>query len=1076
MTAKAWRRIGDGAWTVDANWTPGAAPTAQDDVTITGPSGTAAQVITGPGTSASLSSASLVVIGNTTLRGNFATGALRQGTAAAPGSLGLVSGATLAAATLSIVSGTVSLAGAGTRATVAGAATLGGTSGTGANAAAIIVTGGAALQTGPLSLLPADSQDRITVDATSSLEIGSRGTAVAGTLTIDPGQTLAGAGSIAAAIQNDGTVIAQGGTLTLAGGSGGGAALQGAGRYEVAAGATLALATAATGAVAFTGPGATLILSTQAAGGGTRIAATGRISGYDPSDIIAISSVNLPISAVTWSAATGSLSFASGATQLGSIALAGDYTGYAFQVTPNGQSTALSNVVLAPLGSGGLAAGTTTPDTYMWRNPASGAWNAAGNWTDTSTGTTPAAVAPGTNDAVTLQGPAGTAYQVVTGPGAAASLVALGRSSLAGAVAAGAVTIGSTATAGALNIAVGASLSTAALTILNGPMQVTGPGSRLSVSGALTIGGTLASPYTVGSDTLTIVAGAAVQVASLSLLPGRSFNAVGVDAISTLEIGTTNRTALTPGTLMIDPGRQIVGTGSVAGVIVNDGIILAQGGTLGLSVTQPIIGAGSLQIDAAATLSLSGPTTEPVLFRTGNGTLQLTSYYGLGNYTATPVGVIAGFRQGDAITVTSFGTVMTAVRWQQTAATQGTLTQGTLTQGTLTQGTLTQGTLTQGTLTQGTLTLLAGATTLGVLTLAGDFRTAIWAVATAGGSSATITATIPTPAGAVLFDADFYRLHNLDVAIAGIDPLQHYQASGWHEGRDPSAAFDTLDYLAANPDVKAAGVDPLRHYTTNGQAEGRAAFTVPATAPDPLVDAAYYYAHNPDVRAAGIDASAHVHASGLREGRAPNAWFDPGYYLAQNPDVKAAGIDPLLHYEQSGWHEGRAPSLVFDGNAYLAANADVAIAGPGPLQHYLANGQTEGRATFLTGGLAAADPLIDAAWYDRQRGATLLPTGAAAQQQAAWSYGHGGWQSGLNPDPWFDTAYYLAHNPDVAAAHIDPLQHYETSGWREGRDPSAQFSTNKYLTAYGDVRSAGLDPLLHYVAFGSAEGRIAFNV
>jgi len=53
----------------------------------------------------------------------------------------------------------------------------------------------------------------------------------------------------------------------------------------------------------------------------------------------------------------------------------------------------------------------------------------------------------------------------------------------------------------------------------------------------------------------------------------------------------------------------------------------------------------------------------------------------------------------------------------------------------------------------------------------------------------------------------------------------------------------------------------------------------------------------------------------------------------------------------------------------------------------------------------------------------------------------------LNPDAFFDTRYYLAHNPDIAAVRIDPLEHYERYGWHEGRDPSAQFSTNKYLAA-----------------------------
>ena len=57
-----------------------------------------------------------------------------------------------------------------------------------------------------------------------------------------------------------------------------------------------------------------------------------------------------------------------------------------------------------------------------------------------------------------------------------------------------------------------------------------------------------------------------------------------------------------------------------------------------------------------------------------------------------------------------------------------------------------------------------------------------------------------------------YLAHYADVAAAGVNPLDHYKAFGWHEGRDPSAGFDTLGYLAANPDVAAAGVNPLDHF------------------------------------------------------------------------------------------------------------------------------------------------------------------------------------------------------------------------------------------------------------------------
>jgi len=202
-------------------------------------------------------------------------------------------------------------------------------------------------------------------------------------------------------------------------------------------------------------------------------------------------------------------------------------------------------------------------------------------------------------------------------------------------------------------------------------------------------------------------------------------------------------------------------------------------------------------------------------------------------------------------------------------------------------------------------------------------------------------------------------------------------------------------------------------------------------------------------------------------------FFDSNYYLAQNPDVKAAGVDPLTHFEQHGWHEGRDPSLLFSAAQYLAANPDVRAAGVDPLLHYVQNGQGEGRMAFLPGGAAAADPLIRADYYDKQLGATLVPTGTAAQQQAASSYDASGWQRGLNPDAFFDISYYLSRNPDVAAAHVDPVKHYEQYGWHEGRNPSAQFSTSKYLAAYSDVRAAGIDPLEHFLVHGQAEGRTA---
>jgi hypothetical protein len=71
------------------------------------------------------------------------------------------------------------------------------------------------------------------------------------------------------------------------------------------------------------------------------------------------------------------------------------------------------------------------------------------------------------------------------------------------------------------------------------------------------------------------------------------------------------------------------------------------------------------------------------------------------------------------------------------------------------------------------------------------------------------------------FDADFYLAGNPDVARLGLDPLEHFLARGWREGRDPAPDFSVRSYLDLNPDVAEQQVNPFVHWLTNGEAEGR---------------------------------------------------------------------------------------------------------------------------------------------------------------------------------------------------------------------------------------------------------------
>jgi len=629
-----------------------------------------------------------------------------------------------------------------------------------------------------------------------------------------------------------------------------------------------------------------------------------------------------------------------------------------------------------------------------------------------------------------------------------------------------------------------------AITDPNGFIGVSGIGSKLIASGILTAtsGSFYGTTGGSGFGSLIAIAGGTAQ------LGGVVFNAPSsdvynknlglfVDATSTIEIGTAG--GAIAGAITVDAGKTITANANetLIGALVVNGTVAITSGTL--TQSGGVSGSGTIQIGKNATLVLNGTTasSDTIAFLDTGAALSIgtnSTYNGSTTISApyAESALLTGFQTGDSIIV---GQPVTTATY-----------------------------------TAGTLVLSNGSNTIETLRLAGDFTNKSFFVSpttTNGASISLIAATPPAPSPTdPLFDTAYYLAQNPDVAAAGVDPYQHYMVSGWKEGRNPSALFNTkyyLDqnpdvkaaginplshfetngwkegrdpsaafsdsrYLAAYPDVKAAGIDPLVHYVVSGKAEGRTSFAVLGPQ-DALVNAAYVYAHNPAVAAAGLDATAWYHSTGWKTGTNPNAFFDTNYYLKQNQDVKAAGVDPLAHFETSGWQENRQPSLVFDDAKYLAANADVKAAGIDPLLHYITSGQSEGRLSFITGGTAAADPLVNAAYYDQQLGASLIPTGTAAAQQAAWSYDTTGWQKGLNPDAFFDTNYYLSHNSDVAAAHIDPLMHYESNGWKEGRDPSATFSTNKYLAAYGDVKNAGLDPLLHYVAYGQGEGRTAFS-
>jgi hypothetical protein len=205
------------------------------------------------------------------------------------------------------------------------------------------------------------------------------------------------------------------------------------------------------------------------------------------------------------------------------------------------------------------------------------------------------------------------------------------------------------------------------------------------------------------------------------------------------------------------------------------------------------------------------------------------------------------------------------------------------------------------------------------------------------------------------FDAEFYLARHTDVRTAGIDPLWHYVASGWREGRDPNAQFSSAAYLAEHPDAAeeaANGFPPLLHAVRGGYRRSRAlpSSLIRRPATDSRGDAAaaeQEFARDPRNRAWVLKDLTKA------EQKAVKAQFDAEYYLRMNPDVANSKTDPLKHYISNGWLEGRDPTPFFSTQYYLSRNPDVVAAGLHPFVHYAMSGRSEGRYGRHPAGFAA---------------------------------------------------------------------------------------------------------------------------
>ncbi len=128
--------------------------------------------------------------------------------------------------------------------------------------------------------------------------------------------------------------------------------------------------------------------------------------------------------------------------------------------------------------------------------------------------------------------------------------------------------------------------------------------------------------------------------------------------------------------------------------------------------------------------------------------------------------------------------------------------------------------------------------------------------------------------------------------------------------------------------------------------------------------------------------------------------------------------------------------------------------GGDPLTHFIHCGAAENRNP---------NPLFNTAFYLEQC-SDLMTTG----MNPLLHYLLVGATQGKDPNPLFDSSYYLEQYPDVAASGINPLVHYLDAGAHENRDPSESFDTSSYVDHHPELLSSGINPLAHYLSCGGS--------
>ena len=265
------------------------------------------------------------------------------------------------------------------------------------------------------------------------------------------------------------------------------------------------------------------------------------------------------------------------------------------------------------------------------------------------------------------------------------------------------------------------------------------------------------------------------------------------------------------------------------------------------------------------------------------------------------------------------------------------------------------------------------------------------------------------------FPAAAYLELNPDVAAIEADPLEHYIAHGWREGRRARPDFDPAYYLATHLGGRR-DVDPLAHYLLDGKREGLAT-QPPAPDAGPVRSPEPVSVPMPGAATGDDEAEAAEKARSLAlwERSLDEIWKRDILHLATvlGHDTRA------LADEKSARHARE----MFDADSYREAR------GLGPeipdaqcLERYF---------VFDLPAEMAPGPLFDEAHYRAAAAAAGLPAIGETPAFAHWLT-HG-LPARVVPTPVFDPEAYLALNPDLADYPGWLFDHFLFHGLYEGR-------------------------------------------